>query len=73
MASAKIVSVKVPRNGRVSWDRVMERINEHPERVFRVPMGSSGSAQVTRVRVLREFANVDGWTEGSDFFIHMRG
>lgn len=49
---------------RYEWETVVSRLNEGPHREVHVTMGSPGSAQVTRVRLLRDWDGVDVRTEG---------
>ena len=44
--------------------RAMSRRNDEPARALRIPMGSPGSAQVTRVRLLKQWDDLLVTTEG---------
>lgn len=65
-----IKTIRKPKNNRVKWAKVIDKVNQG--KTVRVPMGSPGSAQVTRVRVLGEYTNLEGWTQGSDVFLRLR-
>ncbi len=50
---------------RRSWDSIVERLNRSNSGRLRIPMGSPGSAQVTRVRLLRAWNGLAARTVGS--------
>jgi hypothetical protein len=50
-----------PRN----WSAIIDRLNQSPRGQLRVRMGSPGSAQVTRCRLLAEWSNIEITTSGS--------
>ncbi len=50
---------------RRNWNAVIERLNNSKSGQTRIHMGSPGSAQVTRVRLLERWANLEAWTDGS--------
>lgn len=50
---------------RRSWNEVIERLNESPTGEITLRMGSPGSAQVTRCRLLAEWSNLDATTVGA--------
>ena len=56
-------------NARRRWSEIVERLNEHPHRQLRFRMGSPGSAQVTRCRLLAEWSNLEVWTVGSNLYL----
>ena len=43
---------------------VIERLNRSRNGYMRIRMGSPGSAQVTRCRLLEQWDNVEIWTDG---------
>jgi hypothetical protein len=43
---------------------VITRLNQNREGYLRIRMGSPGSAQVTRCRLLEQWDNLEVWTEG---------
>lgn len=49
---------------RRDWSELIERLNESPRGVLRVRMGSPGSAQVTRVRLLEQYRGLRARTQG---------
>ncbi len=48
-----------------NWPAIIERLNKSPKGEIRIRMGSPGSAQVTRCRLLAEWANLRATTVGS--------
>jgi hypothetical protein len=54
-----------------SWPAVIERLNRHPRGEIRIRMGSPGSAQVTRVRLLAEWKNLEAHTVGSTLVLSL--
>lgn len=46
------------------WPKIIERLNESAKGELRIKMGSPGSAQVTRCRLLDEWADLEARTEG---------
>ena len=57
---------------RKNWSAIMKRLNESPNGSLTIQMGSPGSAQVTRVRLLEEWSNVDVHTVGAKLHIRLR-
>ena len=55
---------------RRNWNAVIERLNSSRAGYLRIRMGSPGSAQVTRCRLLEQWANVEIWTDGP--VLHMQ-
>jgi len=53
-----------------NWPAIIERLNRSPRGELRIRMGSPGSAQVTRCRLLATWANLEVKTLGST--IHLR-
>ena len=53
------------RRGKQNWDKVITKLNDSANGRLAVTMGSPGSAQVTRVRLLEQFAHLDVKTIGS--------
>lgn len=49
---------------RRDWARTIRRLNESPKGEIRIRMGSPGSAQVTRCRLLAEWSNLEATTVG---------
>ena len=50
----------------------MARLNDTPSGTIAIRMGSAGSAQVTRIRLLTEWNNIDVWTVGSMLHIELK-
>ena len=50
---------------------IMKRLNDDPKGAITIRMGSPGSAQVTRVRLLEEWSNVDVHTVGPKLHIRL--
>jgi hypothetical protein len=61
--------VSRPRN----WPAIIERLNQSPRGELRIKMGSPGSAQVTRVRLLAEWSNLEATTVGPMLVLRLRG
>lgn len=57
-----------PRN----WPSVIERLNKSAKGELRIKMGSPGSAQVTRCRLLAEWNNLEATTVGSTLILRLR-
>ncbi len=57
---------------RRSWPAVMARLNDTRTGRLAIRMGSAGSAQVTRVRLLKEWGNIDVWTVGHMLHIELK-
>lgn len=56
---------------RRNWAAIMKRLNDSPKGSLTIKMGSPGSAQVTRVRLLEEWSNVDVHTVGPKLHIRL--
>lgn len=55
---------------RRDWPAVIERLNKSREGYLKIRMGSPGSAQVTRCRLLEKWDNIEIWTDGA--MLHMQ-
>lgn len=55
---------------RRDWSTVIEKLNRSPRGELRIRMGSPGSAQVTRCRLLEQWSNLQVRTERST--LHLR-
>ena len=44
------------------WNKIIKKLNEKPEEPVAILMGSAGSAQVTRCRLVSEFENLKAKT-----------
>jgi hypothetical protein len=55
-----------PRN----WPAIIERLNNSSRGELKIRMGSPGSAQVTRCRLLAEWSNIEITTVGA--ILHLR-
>lgn len=51
------------------WQAEIEELNASASGERRIEMGSSGSAQVTRVRLLDRWDNLEAWTEGPVLYL----
>ena len=58
--------MKKPRD----WTLIINRLNQSARGEMRIKMGSPGSAQVTRCRLLEEWSNLEVTTAGA--VIHLR-
>lgn len=56
---------------RKNWDAEIRRLNESSQGERRIRMGSPGSAQVTRVRLLAEWSNLEATTLGSTLILRI--
>ncbi len=56
---------------RRSWPKIIAHLNTLKSRKTRIAMGSEGSAQVTRVRLLKEYSNLNVSTEGDILVIEV--
>ena len=48
-----------------NWPAIIDRLNKSTTGELRIKMGSPGSAQVTRCRLLAEWSNIEATTIGS--------
>ncbi|MDJ0869683.1 MAG: hypothetical protein QNK03_26525 [Myxococcota bacterium] len=58
---------------RRDWNAVIHRLNASPRGELRIRMGSPGSAQVTRCRLLAEWSNLEATTIGSTLVLRLGG
>jgi len=54
-----------------NWPQIIERLNHSPSGRMRIRMGSPGSAQVTRCRLLAEWRNLEVHTEGAMLYLEL--
>ena len=57
---------------RRNWAAIIERLNRSRRGEMRIDMGSPGSAQVTRCRLLAEWSNLEATTAGSVLRLRLR-
>jgi hypothetical protein len=57
---------------RRNWSAIIQRLNRSPRGEIRIQMGSPGSAQVTRCRLLEQWANIRVTTIGSTLYLRLR-
>jgi hypothetical protein len=57
---------------RRNWPAIINRLNESRKGELRIRMGSPGSAQVTRCRLLAEWSNLEVTTVGSFLKLRLR-
>lgn len=55
------------------WSAVIDRLNKAPKGELKIKMGSPGSAQVTRCRLLAEWSNLEATTKGSTLHLRVPG
>jgi len=55
-----------------NWSAIIDRLNRTRSGELRIRMGSPGSAQVTRCRLLEQWANLDVRTERSTLYLRLR-
>lgn len=58
-------------DSRRKWEGVIERLNGTKSGRIRVAMGSPGSAQVTRCRLLAEYRGLYAWTDGATLHLSL--
>ena len=61
--------MKKPRD----WTAIITRLNQSPSGEMRIKMGSPGSAQVTRCRLLDEWNNLEVTTAGATIHLRISG
>ena len=61
--------MKKPRD----WTAIITRLNQSPSGEMRIKMGSPGSAQVTRCRLLEEWNNLEVTTAGATIHLRISG
>lgn len=67
-ADQEIYQVSKPRN----WETVINRLNQSANGKMRIKMGSPGSAQVTRCRLLAEYRNLRATTSGANLLLELK-
>lgn len=55
------------------WSAVVDRLNTSKSGELKIQMGSPGSAQVTRCRLLAEWSNLEATTKGSTLILRVPG
>ena len=60
------------RRNRRDWSAIIERLNQSPRGELRIRMGSPGSAQVTRCRLLEQWNNLQVRTERAILHLRLR-
>ena len=58
---------------RRNWNAVIDRLNDSPNGALTIRMGSPGSAQVTRCRLLAEWNHLEATTVGSNLYLRLVG
>ena len=58
---------------RRDWGAIIERLNNSPSGSMKINMGSPGSAQVTRCRLLEQWNNLEVWTVGPVLHLKVGG
>jgi hypothetical protein len=58
---------------RRDWASIIDRLNASPSGELRIRMGSPGSAQVTRCRLLEEWRNLEVSTIGETLHLRLKG
>jgi hypothetical protein len=56
---------------RKDWPAIIDRLNRSRRGELRIAMGSPGSAQVTRCRLLEQWANLQAFTVGSTLILRI--
>ena len=60
------------RSGARNWSQVIERLNRTKDGELRIRMGSPGSAQVTRCRLLEQWSNLEAETVGPNLILRLK-
>ena len=55
-----------------NWTAVIDRLNRSPRGELRIKMGSPGSAQVTRCRLLENWSNLEATTVGKTLILRLK-
>jgi hypothetical protein len=55
-----------------NWTTVIDRLNRSPRGELRIKMGSPGSAQVTRCRLLENWSNLEATTVGKTLILRLK-
>lgn len=55
------------------WNAIVERLNNSASGELRIRMGSPGSAQVTRCRLLAQWRNLEAETIGNTLVLRLPG
>jgi len=63
--------MELPLAKRRDWPAIIQKLNESPKGELRIRMGSPGSAQVTRCRLLAEWSNLEAMTVGSTLVLRL--
>ena len=58
---------------RRNWTAVIDRLNASSSGALTIRMGSPGSAQVTRCRLLAEWKDLEATTVGSNLYLRVSG
>ena len=56
---------------RRDWSAIIDRLNQSQRGELRIAMGSPGSAQVTRCRLLAQWSNLRAYTVGSTLILRL--
>lgn len=56
---------------RKNWETIIEQLNSSPKRELKVRMGSPGSAQVTRCRLLENWNGLEVTTKGATLILRL--
>ncbi len=56
---------------RRNWSAVIDRLNRSPKGAITVKMGTPGSAQVTRVRLLEQWNGIEVRSGGSNLYLKL--
>lgn len=59
------------RSARRDWPGIIDRLNKSASGEMRIRMGSPGSAQVTRVRLVSEWNNLEVHTVGPMLYLRL--
>jgi hypothetical protein len=65
--------MRARRQARKSWSQIITKLNSSPKGEVRIRMGSPGSAQATRCRLLDQWRNLDARTVGQTLYLRLKG
>jgi hypothetical protein len=71
-AADLLIKRRTPVPRRRNWAAIIDRLNKSPKGEMRIRMGSPGSAQVTRCRLLEQWNNLEVTTQGATLHLRLR-
>jgi hypothetical protein len=72
-----IAAIEIEGNSKLAkrrdWSQIIDRLNSSRHGELRIRMGSPGSAQVTRCRLLEEWSNLEVTTVRETLHLRLKG